>query len=154
MNNSSSEFFVNHLECVPRLINLKTFQDSRGQITVGEFSEFPFMPKRVFIQEVNSGGMERGGHAHIMCKQILIPFGGAVQVNVKFCGGESNFTLEDFRVGLYLPKLIWSTQLFTSAQAKTLVFASLPFDEADYIRDPILFENSIANHNEYTNLDT
>jgi UDP-2-acetamido-3-amino-2,3-dideoxy-glucuronate N-acetyltransferase len=154
MNRSNPEGFVNHLECAPRLISLKTFQDSRGHITVGEFSNFPFIPQRFFMQEVDSDGMERGGHAHLICKQILIPFGGTVQVRTKFCGGESNYILEDSYTGLYLPRLIWSTQLFTISHAKILVFASLPFDEADYIRDGVVYEKLIAGHNKIPKLNS
>ena len=37
--------------------------------------------------------------------------------------------------GLYLPPLIWAEELEFSAGAICLVLASLPYDEADYIRD-------------------
>jgi len=38
-------------------------------------------------------------------------------------------------VGLYLPPMVWAIQYKYSSDALLLVFASDPYDPADYIRD-------------------
>lgn len=146
MTSSNSEDYFSHTECKPRLIDLQSYRDSRGKIIVGEFSEFPFNPQRFFLQEVDSAGIERGGHAHLICQQFMIPLSGTILANIQFCGGTIEFQLQDSNVGLYLPKMVWATQTFATADAKTLVLASEPFEESDYIRDKSLYEKLLSTH--------
>jgi hypothetical protein len=44
-------------------------------------------------------------------------------------------TLDRPDLGLYLPPMVWAVQYKYSTDALLLVFASDPYDPADYIRD-------------------
>jgi hypothetical protein len=51
-------------------------------------------------------------------------------------GAERNIhALDDPSLGLYMPKMTWGTQFNYSPDAVLIVFASRPYDDADYIRD-------------------
>ena len=76
----------------------------------------------------------------------MIPLSGTVLASIQFCGGTIEFQLQDSNVGLYLPKMVWATQTFATADAKTLVLASEPFEESDYIRDKSFYEKLLSTH--------
>lgn len=67
------------LSAMPKLINLPTFTDERGNLTVYDPGnlELPFTPKRVFWIWGVPQGQERANHAHEICEQIIIPLAGA-----------------------------------------------------------------------------
>jgi UDP-2-acetamido-3-amino-2,3-dideoxy-glucuronate N-acetyltransferase len=43
-------------------------------------------------------------------------------------------TLDRPNLGIFMPAMVWGRQFNYSADAVLLVFASLPYDPADYIR--------------------
>ena len=45
------------------------------------------------------------------------------------------FLLDAPELGLYLPPMVWSIQYKYTPDAALLVYASHPYDAADYIRD-------------------
>ena len=45
------------------------------------------------------------------------------------------FVLDNPRVGLHAPAMTWGAQYYYTADAVLGVFASLPYDPDDYIRD-------------------
>lgn len=118
----------------PKLINFKRNFDSLGELIIGEFAELPFLPRRFFMQMVNSDGVTRGGHAHKSCQQLLIPILGEIEVELQFKNQIKTFVLNDPGVGLFLPRLIWASQYFARKESKLLVLASEPYLEDDYIR--------------------
>lgn len=117
------------------LISLVSISDARGSLVATEFAkDLPFVPQRVFfIYDVPS--MEvRGEHAHRQCEQFLVCLTGSVRV-VKDDGHTRNeYELDDPSRGLHMPAMTWGTQYNYTADAVLAVFASLPYDDADYIR--------------------
>jgi UDP-2-acetamido-3-amino-2,3-dideoxy-glucuronate N-acetyltransferase len=100
------------------LHRLPLFGDLRGDLSVGEFEkDIPFKPQRYFLVFDVANAKVRGEHAHRMCQQFL------------------EFRLEHPRLGLHLPPLVWGVQYKFTPDAALLVFASHPYDPADYIRD-------------------
>jgi|688.fasta_scaffold142409_2 hypothetical protein len=135
-----------HGTCQPRFLKLDRKSDDRGDLVISEFSALPFFPKRFFVQSVSAKDTSRGNHAHKRCEQILVPISGRVDVDVLYCGGTASFELEKKDFGLYLPAYTWSVQKNFSVNAKVLVLASEPYDEADYVRDLIEFTELLKDH--------
>lgn len=115
---------------------LKFVSDMRGNLSVSEFpSDIPFTPKRYFLVFDVPNQEVRGSHAHKECKQFLICVRGSVNVMVDDGKVRSEVVLDSPDLGVYIPPLVWGTQYRYSEDAVLLVFASHPYDAADYIRD-------------------
>lgn len=116
---------------------LAGFSDLRGSLTAGELpgDGIPFVPRRWFLVYDVPGREVRGEHAHRACHQFLICVHGQVEVAVDDGENRAEATLEDPTVGIYVPPLIWASQFRYDSDAVLLVFASHPYDAADYIRD-------------------
>ena len=110
--------------------------DLRGNLTAGEFPrQIPFVPSRYFLVFDVPGKDVRGEHAHRACHQFLSCAHGSVSVVVDDGTSSEEVVLDSPELGLYLPSMVWSVQYQYSADAVLLVFASDPYDPADYIRD-------------------
>lgn len=108
----------------------------RGNLTVGEFGfDLPFRPLRYFITYHVPEQTTRGEHAHRACAQFLLSVAG--QCSVKVDDGErtEEIVLDRPTVGVYIPPLVWATEHKHSLDSRLMVFASLPYDPDDYIRD-------------------
>lgn len=115
---------------------LKSVQDMRGDLSVGEFlKDIPFEPKRYFLVFNVPSEKTRGEHAHHQCHQFLICVKGSCAVVVD--DGESRYEvlLDSPDKGAHLPPLIWGVQYKYSSDAVLLVFASHYYEAEDYIRD-------------------
>lgn len=124
-----------------RLIELPKFADMRGSLVVAELArDLPFSPQRFFaVFDVPSRDV-RGEHAHRRCEQFLVCLHGSVRAIVDDGATRSEYVLDDPGVGLYMPALTWGTQYAYSPDAVLAVFASLPYEDADYIRDYAEFQ--------------
>ncbi len=116
------------------LINLKTFTDKRGNLTVIE-KVIPFDIKRIFyIYGVDDS--KRGGHRHKTTVQAAICIKGKCTIynnnNVK----EETFVLDAPHKCLILMPEDWHTMYDFSNDAILMVLASEYFDENDYIFEP------------------
>ena len=119
--------------------------DLRGNLSAGDFGTgIPFSPKRYFMVFDVPGKDVRGEHAHRRCKQFLVCARGSVTVVVDDGLQSEEIVLEEPNLGLYLPPLVWAVQYKYSADALLLVFASDPYDPADYIRDYDAFRAAIG----------
>ena len=111
-------------------------EDLRGTLSAGDFAaHVPFTPRRYFLVFDVPGKDVRGEHAHRTCQQFLVCVRGSVSVVVDDGKTSEEVTLDRPDVGLYLPPMVWAVQYRYSADALLLVFASDPYDPADYIRD-------------------
>lgn len=116
------------------LLNLKTFADERGKLTVLE-KLLPFEVKRIFyIYDVNSS-LKRGWHRHIKNIQAAICIQWSCSLYVNNAKEEKTFLLETPDVCLILEPQDWHTMDFSS-DAILLVLASENFDSDDYISEP------------------
>ena len=115
-------------------INLKTFTDNRGNLTVIE-RVIPFAIKRVFyIYGVDSS--ERGGHRHRKTVQAAICVQGGCTIINNNGREKQNFELNTPDKCLILNPEDWHVMCDFTPNAILMVFASEHFDPADYIHDP------------------
>lgn len=119
-----------------RVVRLARHADIRGSLTVGNFTrDVPFAPSRYFIVHGVPSRETRGEHAHRSCHQFLICTTGQVNVLVDDGVRRVEMRLDTPHTGIYVPPMVWGTQYNYSPDAVLLVFASAPYDPADYIRD-------------------
>jgi UDP-2-acetamido-3-amino-2,3-dideoxy-glucuronate N-acetyltransferase len=118
------------------LVPLGTFMDLRGTLTVAEASrQIPFVPRRAFFISEVPGREVRGEHAHHRCQQFLVCVHGSLSVIVDDGRQRTEVHLDNPAVGVFLPEMVWSVLYRFSADASLAVFASDPYDAADYVRD-------------------
>ncbi len=116
------------------IINLKTFSDTRGNLTVIE-KEIPFDIKRIFyIYGVDNS--VRGGHRHKTTVQAAICIHGSCIVSNDDGKVKSDFILDHPQKCLILECRDYHTMHHFSPDAVLLVLASTPFDPEDYIYEP------------------
>lgn len=115
-------------------LDLVSFSETNGTVTVFEEGTSPFPVRRVFLVEANSGEV-RGAHAHRVCQQLLVAVSGEITVSATDGTTEAVHRLTNSTPGLIIPAMIWATQQYAGADAKLLVICDQLFDEADYIRE-------------------
>ena len=134
--------------CIPSKVRGVTFHEmrnimdlDRGHLTVGEFGlELPFVPRRYFITYHVPEQTTRGEHAHRACAQFLLSVAGQCCVKVDDGEETEEFVLDRPTVGVYIPPMVWATEYKHSLDSRLMVFASLPYDPGDYIRDYAEFQ--------------
>ena len=118
-------------------INLQTFTDARGNLTVIE-KTIPFDIKRIFyIYGVDSS--TRGGHRHHTTVQAAICLKGSCTIYCNDNQEETTIELSAPYQCLILEPRDWHTMYNFSADAILMVLASEYFDQNDYIFEP--YEN-------------
>ncbi|TDQ09249.1 sugar 3,4-ketoisomerase [Pedobacter metabolipauper] len=116
------------------LINLKTFTDSRGNLTVIE-KVVPFDIKRIFyIYGVDNS--ERGGHRHHETIQAAICIRGHCIIYNNNGKDESSFILDSPDKCLLIQPEDWHSMHSFSDDAILMVLASEYFESNDYIYTP------------------
>ncbi len=111
-----------------------------GTLIPVEFSELPFIPKRIFwVSGLDQGGT-RGNHAHRKCHQLIVAMAGSFKVTTEEGQTVDEFDLNDASHGtpsaaVYVPPLTWVTISEISQDAVIFVAASDEYDVADYIDD-------------------
>ena len=117
-----------------QLLSLKTFTDSRGNLTVIE-KVMPFEIKRIFyIYGVD--GSVRGGHRHKKTFQAAICIKGKCKIFNDDSRSKSEFLLDTPDKCLILEPHDWHKMFEFSKDAILMVLASEYFDESDYIFEP------------------
>lgn len=115
------------------LIDLKSFTDKRGNLTVIEKS-VPFDIKRIFyIYGVDNSS--RGGHRHKKTRQAAICIQGYCNINNHDGNRETTFLLSRPDQCLILEPEDWHTMSDFSTNAILMILASEYFDQSDYIFD-------------------
>ncbi|MBY0425285.1 MAG: FdtA/QdtA family cupin domain-containing protein [Cytophagales bacterium] len=115
-------------------INLKTFTDPRGNLTVIE-KILPFDIKRIFyIYGVDNS--VRGGHRHKVTLQAAVCIQGKCTVSSTNGNEKQEFCLDHPSKCLFIDPTDWHTMHDFSENAILMVFASEYYDENDYIFDP------------------
>lgn len=118
------------------LIDFPKITDPRGNLTVAQaHTDVPFSIKRAYwVYDVPAGEC-RGGHAHKLCKEVLIALSGSFHVTVDNGEEQKTVLLNHPYQGLLIDTDVWRTLDDFSSGAVCLVLASEPFDEGDYIRE-------------------
>lgn len=113
------------------LIDLKTFSDKRGNLTVIE-KVIPFEIKRIFyIYGVDNS--VRGGHRHHKTIQAAICLKGTCVVSNNDGNIKKDFCLDEPSKCLILEPRDWHTMHDFSEDAILMVLASEYFNPNDYI---------------------
>ena len=115
------------------LIDLPTFTDARGALTVLE-KAVPFAIRRVYFIHKAQG--LRGGHRHKSNRQVLIAVAGSVRISVNDGTKKDIFILGNPRQGLLMEAPDWHTMDEFSDDCVLLVLASEPYDVNEYIDEP------------------
>lgn len=116
------------------ILNLTTFKDSRGILTVFD-RVVPFEIKRLFyIYAVDD--TERGGHRHYETHQAAICIKGSCKITNNNQRVTETFLLDSPDKCLILLPEDWHVMHDFSPDAILLVLASTPFDPKDYIYEP------------------
>lgn len=117
-----------------KIIDLKTFTDKRGNLTVIE-KVIPFDIKRIFyIYGVDES--KRGGHRHKKTIQAAICIKGSCTIYNNDGATEQEFKLDQPNKCLIIEPQDWHTMYHFSPDAILMVLASEYFDESDYIFQP------------------
>lgn len=118
------------------VISLPRIARREGQITPVEGGgDIPFDIERVYYLYDIPGGESRGGHAHRQLQQLVVSVMGSFDVVLDDGDRKRVVSLNRAYNALYIPRLIWRDLVNFSSGSVCLVLASLPYDEADYIRD-------------------
>ncbi len=116
------------------LVDLKTFTDKRGHLTVIE-KVVPFPIKRIFyIYGVDDS--RRGGHRHHKTVQAAICIKGSCTIDNNNGTKKESFLLDRPDKCLVLEAKDWHVMHSFSTDAILMVLASEEFDEKDYIFEP------------------
>jgi len=116
------------------IIDIKTFKDSRGILTVLD-NVVPFEIKRLFyIYAVDD--TERGGHRHHETHQAAICIKGACKITNNNDKTVEVFDLDSPEKCLILLPEDWHVMYDFTPDAILLVLASTAFDPKDYIYEP------------------
>ena len=117
-----------------RLIDLETFADSRGRLTVIE-KVIPFAIQRIFyIYHVD--GSDRGGHRHHTTQQAIICLQGECTIRSNDGKSIREFVMNSPSKCLILDPTDWHQMAGFSKDAILMVLASTFFDPDDYIYEP------------------
>ncbi|SMC96232.1 sugar 3,4-ketoisomerase [Pedobacter africanus] len=116
------------------IINLKTFKDTRGILTVLD-KVVNFEIKRLFyIYAVDNS--DRGGHRHHDTHQAAICIKGSCSITNDNNKKIETFVLDSPEKCLILEPVDWHVMHDFSEDAILLVLASTEFDPKDYIYEP------------------
>ncbi len=115
------------------ILNLPTFGDPRGQLTVLDRA-LPFAPVRTYWI-YGADGQVRGGHRHTYTRQALIAVGGVVTIYMNDGVVEENIVLDHPSKCLLVEPKDWHTMTFGAASI-LLVMSSHPYDRSEYIDTP------------------
>jgi len=119
-----------------RLYELPRISDPRGHLSFAEIRQsLPFAAARYFLVFGVPSREIRGEHAHRTLEQFLVCVHGSCSVRL-FDGARSEEVLLDRPdLGVYVPRMMWTTEYKYSADAVLLVLASDVYRDEDYIRN-------------------
>lgn len=121
-----------------RLIYFPEITDQRGSLAFIEGdSHIPFKIERVFYIYGVPEGVERGGHVHKTCHQVLIPVSGRFSVAVSNSDRVNPwlYMMADQNEGLYIEPGVKVQMYNFSDDAVCLVLASEHYNEEEYVRE-------------------
>jgi len=115
------------------ILNLPTFEDARGALTVLE-KVLPFEVVRSYWI-YNADGQTRGGHRHTYTRQALVALGGRVVIYMNDGVTEGTIALDHPGQCLLVEPKDWHTMTFSDG-AILLVMSSHTYNRGEYIDTP------------------
>ena len=129
-----------------KIVNFKTLGDERGSlIAIEEGYNTPFEIKRVYYIFDTKEGVERGFHAHINLKQIVIAVKGSCAFVLDDGIKREEIQLDNPNQGLYIEGLIWREMKDFSPDCVLVILASEHYNDSDYIRGYEKFLEEVKN---------
>jgi len=123
-----------------RLIDIPVITDLRGDLGFVEGRRHvPFDIGRVYSLHNVPGDATRGGHAHRELEEVIFALSGSFRIRLDDGATRVEYWLNDPHKGLYVGPLVWLEMDCFSTGAICMVLASLPYEEADYLRDHAAF---------------
>jgi len=111
----------------------KIFSEKEGGDLIPiEFSNLPFVPKRVFTVTNVPKNDVRGQHAHYKTEQILICIEGSVLVGLDD-GKKKKEIILNKGDSILIEKMVWDWQQFLTGNDFLLVICSTKYEKNDYI---------------------
>ena len=124
-----------------RLINLKTFTDTRGSLTVIE-RVIPFEIKRIFY--VNGADHFKNGGNRQRMKQAVICLKGSCLITNHTGTEEQHFVLNTADQCLLLAPEDEHEMLEITEESILMVLASEPFEHEERVQEPRQYELSLS----------
>ena len=78
---------------------------------------------------------DRGGHSHLDTDQIVIPINGSFTVSIHDGKLEESFLLDDCKVGLYIPRRLFTTLYDFEFDDICLVLANTHYNQTNSQRN-------------------
>ena len=116
-------------------LDFPAMHDTRGNLSfIENFRHIPFGMERIYFLYDIPCMAERAGHAHCDLVQVFISMSGSFDLHLD--DGTEKRTVHLCRAnrGYLVQPWTWRTLDNFSGSSVCLVLASLPYDEADYIR--------------------
>ena len=118
------------------LVTLPKRSDPRGNLSFLESNNhIPFEIKRIFYLYDIPTGEGRGAHAHKSLHQFLICLSGSFDVALEDGVNTKIIHLNRPWIGLYIPPMVWASEINFDPGSVCLVVTSDKYDETDYIRN-------------------
>lgn len=128
------------------IINLKLIGDERGSLISLEGNDnVPFDIKRIYYIFDTKEDVERGFHAHINLKQLVIAVKGSCTFVLDNGTKKEELILDKPDQGLFIEGLIWREMKNFSSDCVLIVLASEYYNENDYIRNYDKFLEAVEN---------
>lgn len=115
------------------ILNLPTFTDSRGSLSVLE-GALPFTVVRTYWI-YGAEGQTRGGHRHSHTRQALVAVSGSVSIFMNDGVTSDTVALNHPSQCLLVEPKDWHTMTFGPGSV-LLVMSSHPYDRSEYIDTP------------------
>jgi len=127
------------------IVQLPQIKNRAGNITpVNNLIEVPFDVKRIFYLYDIPGGESRGAHAHKQCHQFVVAASGSFEMLLDDGKIKRLIQLNRPYNGLYIPPMIWASEINFSSGAICLVLASHLYDKDDYIREYETYKRALS----------
>lgn len=128
------------------IINLKLIGDERGSLISLEGNDnVPFDIKRIYYIFDTKENIERGFHAHINLKQLVVAVKGSCTFVLDNGTKKEELILDKPDQGLFIEGLIWREMKNFSSDCVLIVLASEYYNENDYIRNYDKFLEAVEN---------
>lgn len=124
-----------------KYIDLKENIGNEGcLVAIEENNDIPINISRVFYV-YGSDGKNRGNHAHVTTRQVLVCLNGSALVTCFDGEKYKTFILDRPDKGVFIPEMIWDSIDYACENTILLVLSSSPYDREDYIEDFDFFKN-------------
>lgn len=118
-----------------RIIDIPTFTDKRGSITIAEELQTTFICKRVFWLHHILESKDRGSHALRTSNEVMVAVHGSLIAELSDGQETQEITLENPSKGLFIPAGIWFRTHSFSTDGVCLILASAEYSKDEYIYD-------------------